>query len=101
MSLSSFPAVLKCNVWLPPRQVRDETPPNVSLEFGVGGQSQTVPRHGRSSFLAFQRRVRRGRRRGGGVEMQDGGGGRAGDGGVSVRLTGFVLSLFVLEESDE
>lgn len=33
--------------------------------------------------------------------MQDGGGGGFGEGGVSVRLTGFVLSLFVLEESDE
>lgn len=33
--------------------------------------------------------------------MQDGGGGGDGKGGVSVRLTGFVLSLFVLEESDE
>lgn len=37
----------------------------------------------------------------GGVEMQDGGGGGFGEGGVSVRLTGFVLSLFVLQESDE
>lgn len=33
--------------------------------------------------------------------MQDGGGGGHGEGGVSVRLTGFILSLFVLQESDE
>lgn len=35
--------------------------------------------------------------------MQDegGDGGGFGEGGVSVRLTGFVLSLFVLQESDE